>query len=477
MSPAPAPSSAAPADPARVPSTRDVLWPVIPLLGGVALLMGAMGLQSSLVALRASTEGFASLAVGAISSAYFLGFLLGARLSASWIGRVGHVRAFGAFASIGSSMVLIHVLAVSVPVWIGARFLSGVCLSGLVVIIESWLNSSTPRALRGRVLSTYMTVNLGGYALGQFLLPVAPVESFELFAVVSLLLSAAMLPVILSRRSNPQIVDVESLPFRRLFARAPGGVVASAMAGLTWGAIGGYSVVVAAQAGLGRFRVTLFVSSFLLGHLLLESVIGAVSDRMDRRLVIMTVAGAGTAVSLTAATMTGMPTVLIVLGVAIGATTLPLYSLSIALTGDRLEAAEMVSAAGTLVRVNGLGAAAGPVLAAMMTSSRLGVAGFYVLVAGGTTVVTLVAGALLVRDGTLAPRAPYARAAARATMVVSQSVLGASARVIEKRQVKKAERAARRTSEERPVRRGGSRRPEGTRRRGRRTSTADDGRP
>ncbi len=475
MPPAGPPAGAA--DPARTLSAREVLWPVIPLLGGVALLMGAMGLQSSLVALRATSEGFASLAVGLISSAYFLGFLVGARLSASWIGRVGHVRAFGAFASIGSAMVLIHVLAISVPVWVVARFLSGVCLSGLVVIIESWLNSSTPRELRGRVLSTYMTINLGGYALGQFLLTAAPIESFELFAVVSLLLSAAMLPVILSRRSNPQIVAVESLPFRRLFARAPGGVVASAMAGLTWGAIGGYSVVVASQAGLDRFRVTLFVSSFLAGHLLLEAVIGAVSDRMDRRLVIMTVAAAGTGFSLVAAFLTGMPTLLIVLGVAIGATTLPLYSLSIALTGDRLEASEMVSAAGTLVRVNGLGAAAGPVLAALMTSSPLGVAGFYVLVAGGTTVVVLVAGGLLIRDGTLAPRVPYARAAARATMVVTQSVMGASSRAIEKRQVKKAQRAERRRSDDRPARRGGSNRPGSPRRRGRMAPTADDRRP
>src|SRR5690606_12763536 len=140
-----------------------------PLLAGVALLMGATGLQSSLVSLRATVEGFPSLAVGLVASAYFLGFLVGARLSATWIGRVGHVRAYGAFASMASVMVLTHVLAVNIPVWVVARFLSGICLSGLVVIIESWLNGAAPRELRGRVLSTYMTVNLGGYAIGQFL--------------------------------------------------------------------------------------------------------------------------------------------------------------------------------------------------------------------------------------------------------------------------------------------------------------------
>ena len=452
-------------------STRDVLRPVIPLLGGVAMLMGATGLQSSLVSLRATVEGFPSLSVGLVSSAYFLGFLVGARLSAAWIGRVGHVRAFGAFASMASVMVLTHVLAVSVPVWVVARFLSGICLSGLVVIIESWLNGSAPRHLRGRVLSTYMTVNLGGYAIGQFLLPVAPIESFELFAIVSVLLSLALLPVTLSRRSNPEVVSITSMPMRRLAERAPAGVAASAMAGLTWGAIGGYSAVVAQLAGLRGVPLTLFVSAFLLGHLLSESVVGALSDRLDRRVVTMVVASLSTGITVTAAAFSSIPTLLILLGVAIGGTTLPLYSLSIALAGDRLEPPEMVAASGTLVRINGLGAAAGPLLAAAVTATPLGVAGFYLLVASGTAVVVVIAGALLVRDGTLAPQVPYVRTAARATTTVTRSMLRSSAAARDKRATKRVQKAARRV-EKRDAGRG-QRRPR-RRRRTRMSATVDD---
>lgn len=437
----PATSTSTATGPAAV-SPRQVLWPVIPLLAGVALLMGATGLQSSLVSLRATAEGFPSVAVGLVGSAYFLGFLVGARLSADWIGRVGHVRAFGAFASMASVMVLTHVLAVSVPVWIVARALSGVCLSGLVVIIESWLNSSAPRELRGRVLSTYMTVNLGGYAVGQFLLPTFPIDSFELFAIVSVLLSMALLPVVLSRRANPEVVSIDSMPMRRLVERAPAGVVASAMAGLTWGAISGYSAVVASLAGLGGIQVTLFVSAFLVGHLACESLVGAASDRTDRRVVTLVVAALSTIVSVVAALSAALPVLLIVLGVALGGTTLPLYSLSIALAGDRLEPHEMVSASGTLVRINGLGAAAGPLLAATVTASPLGVPGFYLLVAAGTTVVVLVSAALLARDGTLAPQVPYVRAAARATTTVTRSMLRTSAGVRQRRRERRAHKAA-----------------------------------
>ena len=188
--------------------------------------------------------------------------------------------------------------------------------------------------------------------------------------------------------------------------------------------------------------MTLFVSAFLVGHLACESLVGAASDRTDRRVVTLVVAALSTIVSVVAALSAALPVLLIVLGVALGGTTLPLYSLSIALAGDRLEPHEMVSASGTLVRINGLGAAAGPLLAATVTASPLGVPGFYLLVAAGTTVVVLVSAALLARDGTLAPQVPYVRAAARATTTVTRSMLRTSAGVRQRRRERRAHKAA-----------------------------------
>lgn len=442
-------SAAAPS----VPSTRQALWPVVPLLAGVSLLMGATGLQGSLVSLRATAEGFRAVEVGVVASAYFLGFLVGSRVSARWIQRVGHVRAFGAFTSLASAAVLVHVLAVSVPVWIVARLLSGICLSGLVVIIESWLNAGTPRAVRGRVLSTYMTVNLGGYAAGQFLLAAFPIESFELFAIVSVLLSAAMIPVILSRRVNPPLTTFATMPVRELLRRSPAGVTASVMAGVTWGAISAYSAVVASMMGLRGLGLTAFVAAFLIGHLGAESVVGAVSDRLDRRLVALTIAGIATGLGILAATQVGAPVGLVLLlALGIGGATLPLYSVSIALAGDQLEPEEMIAASGTLVRTNGVGAAVGPIAVASLTASPLGVAGFFLLIAAGTAVVVVVAMVLLARDGVVHPRVPYVRMVARATGTVTRSALSAAVGARDKAARKVASRPGARPRSDRPTR-------------------------
>lgn len=411
-------------------TTRQALWPVIPLLVGIGLLMGASGLQSSLVSLRASFEGFRGLEIGVIASSYFAGFLAGAKLGTAWIRRVGHVRAFAAFASIASIMVLLHVLAISVPVWIVARLLTGVCLAGLLVTIESWLNRSAPRGARGRVLSVYMVVNVAAYAVGQLLLVVAPIESFELFAIVSVMLSAALLPVILSRRAKVEVVEVLPLPLRRLVERAPAAAVASAMAGLAWGAIAGWSPVVAARLGLRGIEVTAFIGLFMVGHLLIEPLVGSVSDRFDRRLILTTIASLGTGAAALGVLAGTQATLLILLGILIGALTLPMYSLSIAVAGDNLEPQELVAASGALVRINGVGAASGPLLAAAATAASI--SGFYVLLAAGSALTAVAGTTLLLRAGYRPPRVPYigmiARGSNTATRLVVARTVGVTRR-------------------------------------------------
>lgn len=416
-------------DQARAPAKiHEVLRPMVPLLVGAALLMGASGLLTSLIGLRATLEGFRALEIGLITSAYFAGFLLGAQVGASWIQRVGHVRAFAAFASIASMMVLIHVLVVSVPVWVVARLLVGACVAGLLVTMESWLNRTTPTAARGRVLSAYMVVNVGAYALAQVLLLLGPVGSFELFALVSIMLSAALLPVILSRRAIAEVVQVDPLPLRRLARRAPAATVASAMAGLTWGAIAGWSPVVAAMLDLTDLEITAFISSFMIGHLVLEPVVGAVSDRVDRRLVLLTITSIATVVSVLAVLVDPQPSLLIPLGLVIGGTTLPMYSLSIALAGDWLRPEEMVAASGTLVRLNGFGAAMGPLLASAATAVAIG--GFYGVVALGTTATAVACAVLLVRAGYRPPRVPYIGMIARGSLTATLGSMGRAASTV-----------------------------------------------
>lgn len=140
------------------------------LLLSMGLLMMGNGLQSSLIALRASQEGFSTQVAGLLMSMYFVGFLAGSTRTPKIFARVSHVRVFAALASLASSAVVLHPLFINAWFWCGLRLISGFCIAGLFVIAESWLNEVASNGTRGRLLSLYVVVTMAAMASGQMLL-------------------------------------------------------------------------------------------------------------------------------------------------------------------------------------------------------------------------------------------------------------------------------------------------------------------
>ena len=189
-----------------------------PFFAGAALIMVAHGLQGTLIPLRAAHEDFPTAATGVVMSGYFVGMLAGSTLSPALVRQVGHVRVFAALASLASVSVLMHALFVEVVFWTAMRVVTGFCYSGMYVVVESWLNQQATNRNRGRLLSVYMVTMFAGAAAGQLLLNVADPAAFDLFLVVSILVSLALVPLLLAARPGPR-------PRRRGGSRCPSSTV------------------------------------------------------------------------------------------------------------------------------------------------------------------------------------------------------------------------------------------------------------
>ncbi|MBT6275151.1 MAG: MFS transporter, partial [Chromatiales bacterium] len=161
------------------------------LLAGIALIMLGNGLQGTLLGVRAAQESFDTLATGVVMSSYFSGFLIGSTVTSHIVRRVGHIRVFAALASVASAAVLLHALWVTPWFWSGVRIVTGFCFAGLYVITESWLNDRATNETRGALLSVYMLVTFAGMICGQLLINVGDTRSFELFILISVLVSLA----------------------------------------------------------------------------------------------------------------------------------------------------------------------------------------------------------------------------------------------------------------------------------------------
>jgi MFS family permease len=267
----------------------QAISPLTALLLGVAILFFGNGLQGVLLPVRATLEAFATTSIGLIASAYSAGFMVGCFCMPYIVRRVGHIRTFAVCAAIAASVVLLMVLAVHPVVWIPLRALSGICFAGLFMVIESWLNERATSINRGQVLAVYMVINLTAVTIGQMILPLGDPAGFSLFALTAIAITLALVPVGLTTSSAPQPLREVRLRLRRLYAMSPVGVVGGFFVGLANGAFGGLGAVFATQIGLSITGVALFMSASLVGGALAQLPIGRVSDRTDRRKVIVAV--------------------------------------------------------------------------------------------------------------------------------------------------------------------------------------------
>lgn len=341
--------------------------PVFSLLSATAILLLGSGLLGTLLGVRAGVEEFSAAVTGLIMSGYFVGYVVGSYRCPRIVRRVGHIRTFTAMAAVASASVIVHGLVVDALAWWLLRVLTGICMVGMFLVLESWLNEQADRSRRGKVFAAYMSVNLFALGLGQFLLLLYGAEELASFALVALLLSLALVPVALTRVAEPRPVEVPHLRLRRLIAASPLGTAGALFTGLGNGAFWGMAPLFGHDVGLTAGGVAAFMAAVILGGAVLQWPIGHFSDRHDRRLVLAVVA-------LASAFMAAMVVLAVrdvvpgmgVWAVLFGGFSFSVYSLAVAHTNDHIGAGEVLEATQGLLLLNGVGAAIGPLVAGLL---------------------------------------------------------------------------------------------------------------
>lgn len=348
---------------------RENLRPIASILLGVALLLAGTGLQFTLLPLRGAADGFSPFELGAIGSSYYLGFVGGCLLSPYLILRAGHIRAFAALVALVVVVGLTYPLASAVGAWLVFRLINGFCMAGFFLVIESWLNDRATNETRGLVMSSYVMVNFMAFTVGQLMVMLYPVQSSENFIVAAMLASLAIVPVALTRSAQPAPITIVSFRPIELYRAAPVGLIGSLMVGVASGAFWGLGPLSAAGNGLSVEMVAAFMSAATIAGALAQYPVGRLSDRMDRRLVLLALLIGAAVVGVLLWLFAQGGWQLVAFGVLFGALTLPGYSLAAAHAYDKTASGDMVRTAATLLLANALGATTGPLLASLVMSA------------------------------------------------------------------------------------------------------------
>lgn len=334
------------------------------LILGMALLMVGNGLQASLLGIRAGMEGFSVTVTGITMACFFLGFMLGSVWSVHAVREVGHIRTFAALTSIASISILVQSLFIDPFVWGLMRFITGVCFAGLYVVAESWLNDQSDNSIRGEVMAIYMFASYIGLSLGQVVINIADPGDFDLFILISIVISLAVVPMLLKRGPAPSVPAVVDVKLSRLFNVSPTGVATIVCSGVVNGSILGMAAVYAAQIGFSVAEISLFMLLILAGGIVFQVPIGKLSDIYNRRnVLILTMFAAAGLGYLCILLQTADRWIFLSLIGVFGGVVSTLYPLGIAYTNDYLEQTELVGASSGLVMYFAVGSVLGPMLA------------------------------------------------------------------------------------------------------------------
>ena len=361
------------------------------LFAGYFVLMIAHGFQGNLLGVRSVIENFNFIAVGSMMSGYFVGYFFGANTIPKLVGKVGHIRVFAAFASMASLSILIHAVFVNPLVWTLARFITGFSLVGIFIVMESWLNDRANNRTRGQLLSIYMFITLTGVAIGALLLNFSSPEKYEPFILVSLLLSFALIPILLTKRKAPKFKKLGSIDVKSLYKTSPLATVSMFCTGITHSALFSLGAVYAASMNFTIFEISLLLFLVTVSGGIFQWPIGYYSDKKDRRIVIIFCTFLASIFSLLCILSLGenpeimhlatdwqMNKVMFFIFVTLYAgMAIPLFTLNLAYVNDYIPREKFVAAGAGMQIIFGLGAMTGPILCSLLMN-KLGANGFFV---------------------------------------------------------------------------------------------------
>ncbi|MGE0256698.1 MAG: MFS transporter [Alphaproteobacteria bacterium] len=344
--------------------------PLAALFAGAAIYLAGHGLLTTLVPVRLTMLNASVEAVGLVGAGYYFGLMIGARWCPVFIRRVGHVRSFAGFAAVLAALSLALPLAPDPWAWLALRIATGVAIAAINLVIESWLTTAAPADWRGRVLATYMVVYYAAFGGGQFLLHAWPVEGFQLFSLGALLIALAIVPVVLTRVEAPTLGEQAPMTLAALARLSPLAFATAIATGLLLGAFYGLAPVWLIDEGIEPAETGVYIAAAVFGGLALQWPIGLLSDRVDRRIVIVgTAAAAGVLAAAIAVVGGDDPMVLAVLLAGLGGAMFTLWPVAVAHAADFLRGAgAMVGLSAGILMVYSIAAVAGPIVAGFAQS-------------------------------------------------------------------------------------------------------------
>lgn len=361
-------------------------------LSGMFIFALASGYLTTLIPLRINASDSSDFIAGLMGTVYYLGLLAGSFRSEYIVSQVGHIRSFACFMALLCATILGLAISDNTTLWLILRFLNGMAVAGIFVVVESWLLSESDSSNRGRILSFYMVSLYGANALGQLFIGYIDTYSLMPFILIGILLSLSIFPPAMTRMPVPQIEQPSSLSLLKLFKLTPSGMLGCFAGGLVLGGL--YSMLpiyLANLEGSSDKSVAYYMAVTTLGGMCLQFPVGYLSDMIDRRKVLVGTCITGCLFCLGVSVCSDDSLFNYPLLFLLGGAIFTLYPVAISHGCDHMHPDDIVAGTQGLLLAYSLGACIGPMMAAVaMGHLTDGLMLYFVVIMGSTGLFFLV---------------------------------------------------------------------------------------
>lgn len=341
-----------------------------PLLSLFIFVLGN-GFSGTYMATVLAHQHTSSILIGLMSTSLYAGLVIGSFRIEKLISRIAHIRSYAAFASIITVISLLNGLYVNVYLWIVLRFLTGIAVAGVFIVIESWLLSHAEENTRGQVLSFYMVTFYAAQSLGQLFLKYESNNVLFFFSFIAISSSLSVLPLAMTKAETPNFSEPSTLDIKNLYKRCASGLYACFISGLVLGGIYGLLPVFLLKMFKTQDSVALYMFAVIFGGMFFQYPIGKVSDLIERRIVLMLIGVASIVIILGIIFFINYYYTFFILCTLFGGFTFTLYPVSISHACDSLSAKDILAGIQTLLLTYSIGAMIGPLVASLFMKIHL----------------------------------------------------------------------------------------------------------
>jgi len=336
---------------------------IIPFLSLTLMMLGS-GLLNTFTSIRLEMAGYSIETIGVVTSALYVGILIGAIWLDRWISEIGHRPALIAFCTMSIFLVMAQAIWIDAIYWCIIRFGAGICLSGIFIVIESWLLLESPLPMRGRILSIYLFIFYGGLSAGQFLINIAPLNTIYPFCITAIFFTASLIPTLIQTNSEPKPEITQKVSLIELFNISPLGFLGGIISGMLLAAIYGLVPVYGAEIKMKVSEIAIWMAVIIFGGMIFQWPLGVWADKGNRRKVLNFSALIAALLALAISLLPRQFSLtLLLLSWFFGGASFAIYPLSMGFTCAKINKEQIVAATGGFVLVYGVGAIIGPLLA------------------------------------------------------------------------------------------------------------------